>query len=137
MTIPTDGNPFGEKRTRYILEAGARKVKGRLLRDVLATDPDGRESVAVEAPNGVAVDVLEALRRAYQQGREDNAQDDPAPLARGILQIADAAGMPDTFWCHDSRVRMARDVLGVPVDGRYTHAHLWEAPESASREIES
>jgi hypothetical protein len=60
-----------------------------------------------------------------------------AQLARGILQIADAAGMPDTFWQSDSRVRMARDVLGVPDDGRYTHAHLWETPESASREIES
>ena len=55
-----------------------------------------------------------------------------AQLAQGILQIADAAGMPDTFWQSDSRVRMARDVLGVPVDGRYTHAHLWETPEETS-----
>jgi hypothetical protein len=60
-----------------------------------------------------------------------------AQLAQGILQLADAGGMPDTFWQSDSRVRMARDVLGVPVDGRYTHAHLWETPGSASREVES
>lgn len=50
-------------------------------------------------------------------------------LAQGILQLADAAGMPDSFWQSDSRVRMARDVLGVPADGRYSHAHLWETPE--------
>jgi hypothetical protein len=67
---------------------------------------------------------------------EDNRQDAPpstlTQLARGILQIADAGGMPDTFWLHDSRVRMARDVLGVPDDGRYTHAHLWETREATS-----
>jgi hypothetical protein len=47
-------------------------------------------------------------------------------LAQGILQLADIGGMPDSFWQSDSRVRMARDVLGVPADGRYSHAHLWE-----------
>ncbi len=46
-------------------------------------------------------------------------------LARGLLQIADAAGMPDTFWQTDSRVKLAREVLNVPEDGRYTHASLW------------
>jgi len=46
-------------------------------------------------------------------------------LARGLLQIADAAGMPDSFWRSDSRVRLAREVLAVPEDGRETHAHLW------------
>jgi hypothetical protein len=58
-------------------------------------------------------------------------QDDrTADLARGLLQIADAGGMPDTFWRTDSRVRLAREVLGIPEDGRYTHAHLWaEADE--------
>ena len=68
------------------------------------------------------------------QDREDNAQAapqaTPAQLARGILQLADLAGMPDSFWLDDSRVRMARGVLGVPDDGRYTHAHLWETPPS-------
>jgi DNA-binding PadR family transcriptional regulator len=47
-------------------------------------------------------------------------------LARGLLQIADLAGMPDTFWRDDRRVRLARTVLGVPEDGRYTHAALWD-----------
>ncbi len=50
-------------------------------------------------------------------------------LARGLLQIADAAGMPDSFWRSDSRVRLAREVLAVPEDGRETHAHLWD-PEA-------
>lgn len=51
--------------------------------------------------------------------------DQARALARGLLQIADAAGMPDTFWQTDSRVKLARDVLGVPEDGRYSHEHLW------------
>jgi hypothetical protein len=55
-----------------------------------------------------------------------------AQLAQGILQLADAGGMPDTFWQSDCRVRMARDVLGIPADGRYTHEHLWETPEETS-----
>jgi len=66
---------FRDVRSSYILEADPRKVKGRLMRDILVTDPDGRQSVAVMVPNGVAIDVLEALRAAYQQGREDNAQE--------------------------------------------------------------
>jgi hypothetical protein len=55
-----------------------------------------------------------------------------AALARGLLQIADAGGMPDAFWRHDSRVGMAREILGVPEDGRQTHAHLWAPPEPES-----
>lgn len=47
-------------------------------------------------------------------------------LARGVLQIADAAGMPDTYWQTNTAVAVARSVLGVPPDGRYTHSHLWE-----------
>lgn len=46
-------------------------------------------------------------------------------LAVGLLQIADAAGMPDTYWQTDSRVRLARRALDVPEDGRESHAHLW------------
>ena len=60
-------------QTRYILESNPHKVGGRLMRDVLAYDPAGDRSVAVVVPNSVAVDVLEALRTAYQQGRENNA----------------------------------------------------------------
>jgi len=113
-----------DRRTRYILEGYPRNVKGRLRRDVLVTDPDGHRSVTVEVANGDAMDVLEALREAYQQGREDNA---PTALAQAVMQLADLGGMPDSFWCTDNRVKMARDVLGVPEDGRISHAHLWEA----------
>ena len=59
-------------------------------------------------------------------------EDRSAALARGLLQIADAAGMPDTFWQTDSRVRLAREVLDVPEDGRYTHAHLWDDTREAN-----
>jgi hypothetical protein len=57
---------------------------------------------------------------------EQREPDRAVALARGLLQIADAAGMPDTFWRTDSRVRLAREVLGIPEDGRYTHAQEWE-----------
>jgi hypothetical protein len=50
-------------------------------------------------------------------------------LARALLSLADTAEMPDTYWQTDSRVALAREVLGVPVDGRYTHAHLWAPKE--------
>jgi hypothetical protein len=62
-------------RTRYILEGNSHRTggSGRRMRDVLAYDPAGNRSVAITVPNTLAVDVLEALRAAYQQGREDNA----------------------------------------------------------------
>jgi hypothetical protein len=50
-------------------------------------------------------------------------------LARGMLQIADIANMPDTFWEIDSRIRLAREVLSVPKAGRYSYAHLWSGDE--------
>jgi hypothetical protein len=46
-------------------------------------------------------------------------------LARAILSLADSEGLPDTSWQMDRRVDVARRVLGVPEDGRYTHAYLW------------
>lgn len=46
-------------------------------------------------------------------------------LAKAILSLADTASMPDTYWQRDSRVALARAVLDVPQDGRYSHAHLW------------
>lgn len=48
-------------------------------------------------------------------------------LAQAILSLADTAGIPDSFWQTDSRVALAREVLDVPEDGRYSHAHLWES----------
>jgi hypothetical protein len=53
-------------------------------------------------------------------------------LARAVLQLADTASMPDTAWQRDSRVRLAREVLGVPANGRYDFAHKW-AMESNSQ----
>lgn len=63
-----------EYRSTYILEGYPRTVKGQQMRHVLVTDPHGRQSVAAEVPDEAAMDVLEALRKAYEQGREDNAQ---------------------------------------------------------------
>ena len=72
-----------EYRSSYILEGDPHRVKGRLMRHVLVTGSDGHQSVAVEVPNDAAMDVLEALRRAYEQGREDNAQAYAEPEAAG------------------------------------------------------
>lgn len=47
-------------------------------------------------------------------------------LARAILQLADSAGMPDSFWQTDSRIELARYVLNVAKDERYTRAKEWE-----------
>lgn len=52
-----------------------------------------------------------------------------ARLARAVLQIADDGGMPDTYWAIDSRIRLAREVLGVPPGGRHTHSNLWDLSE--------
>jgi hypothetical protein len=49
-------------------------------------------------------------------------------LARFVLAFADLGQMPDSFWKTDRRVALARLTLGVPDDGRYTHARLWEEP---------
>jgi hypothetical protein len=53
-------------------------------------------------------------------------------LAQAVLSLADSAGMPDSFWETDSRVALARQVLGVPQDGRYSHAHLWSNSDAAT-----
>lgn len=49
-------------------------------------------------------------------------------LAKAVLNLADTAEMPDTYWQTDWRITLAREVLHVPVDGRHTHAELWDAP---------
>jgi hypothetical protein len=64
---------MNDSRSTYILAADPHEVKGRLMRNVLVTDPAGYMSVAVEVPYAFAMDVLDALRREYQRGREDNA----------------------------------------------------------------
>lgn len=50
---------------------------------------------------------------------------DPLWMARSLLRIADKAGMADKYWQTDRVIAEARKKLNVPVDGRYTHAHLW------------
>jgi hypothetical protein len=47
-------------------------------------------------------------------------------LAGYVLQLADLSGMPDSVWATDRRVTIAREILGIPVDGRYTHQVIWE-----------
>jgi hypothetical protein len=49
-------------------------------------------------------------------------------LARALLQLADDAQMPDAYWQADSRMVLARRILGVPDTGRSSHAHLWAKP---------
>src|SRR5437868_6058331 len=46
-------------------------------------------------------------------------------LAVAVLQLADIGGMPDTYWQTDKRIMLAREILDVPADGRYTHDHVW------------
>lgn len=59
----------------------------------------------------------------------DHSEPTQEALAKALLQIADVAGMPDTYWQRDSRVELAREVLGIPADSRYTHSHLWSTDE--------
>jgi hypothetical protein len=108
------GGRWPEVRTQYILEGDSRKAKGRLMlmRDVLVTDPKGRQSVAVTVTNTVAMDVLEALRAAYQQGREDlaeereNAEDGiPEPYVCGpdCNRLVTWKHTPDNCWKPEPR----------------------------------
>lgn len=50
---------------------------------------------------------------------------DPLWSSRALLRLADKANMADAYWQTDRVIRQAREKLDVPVDGRYTHAHLW------------
>lgn len=59
----------------------------------------------------------------------DDLEDDRSNLARAVLQLADLEGMPDSFWGTDSRVALARRVLDVPEDDRYSHAEKWEVEQ--------
>lgn len=50
-------------------------------------------------------------------------------LARSVLRLADLGGMPDTYWQTDTAVQLARHVLNVGDDERYTKPHIWERVE--------
>ena len=52
-------------------------------------------------------------------------------LSKAVLSLADTAGMPDSYWQTDSRLMIAKEILEVPEDGRYTHAHLWTPKEES------
>jgi DNA-binding PadR family transcriptional regulator len=99
-------------------EAVNPEVEGRPRRRYYQITPAGAAAVSE------ATEREEARARALGSGNGT-----ARALARGLLQIADLAGMPDTFWQDDIRVRLARKVLGVPRNGRYTHAALWEDDE--------
>ena len=59
------------KRT-WILGKQQKFVPGRpAMREVLETDPAGHQRVLLVVAEVCAVDVLEALRTTYQNGRED------------------------------------------------------------------
>ena len=61
-------------RREYKLAADPfRPGDGRLRREILQITDDGRREVFAAVGNEDALDVLEAIRRAYQDGREDNA----------------------------------------------------------------
>lgn len=47
-------------------------------------------------------------------------------LAAAVLSLADTAGMPESYWQTDRRVELARAILGVEKDERYTKASLWD-----------
>lgn len=62
----------------YILAADpfVQPVSGRMMREVMERTDGGPWQVIVVAGQDEAVDVLTALRRACQDGREDKAQED-------------------------------------------------------------
>lgn len=59
-------------RREYKLAADPIRWKGKPVREILQF-ADGRREVCVVVPEGWALDVRDALARAYRDGREDNA----------------------------------------------------------------
>lgn len=56
----------------WILGKQQKFVPGKpTMRDILETDPDGRQQVLVVVAEVCAVDVLAALRTTYRNGSED------------------------------------------------------------------
>jgi hypothetical protein len=48
--------------------------------------------------------------------READLERERDQLARDILSLADTAGMPDTYWRTDQRLKRARAALGLDED---------------------
>ncbi len=61
------------RRTYKLAADPFRPGDGRLRREILQFTDDGRSEVFAAVGNEDAMDVLEAIRRAYEHGREDNA----------------------------------------------------------------
>jgi hypothetical protein len=59
---------------------------------------------------------------------------DPLWMARTMLRLADKARMADKYWQTDRVIAEAREKLNVPVDGRYTHAHLWAGSQGGKQD---
>lgn len=47
-------------------------------------------------------------------------------LARSVLTIASAAGMPDTYWQTDRRIRLACRALGLTPTRARSSAERWQ-----------
>jgi hypothetical protein len=51
-------------------------------------------------------------------------------LARAVCSIAASAGMPDSYWETDSRIELARQVLGAEEVERWERGELeWESED--------
>lgn len=58
------------------------------------------------------IPAAEANERAREyQGIARELREDKRKLAIALLSLAETAGMPDSFWTTDSRVRLALDAL--------------------------
>lgn len=59
-------------------------------------------------------------------------------LAKSVLQIAAAGGMPDTFWATDSRIRLACQTLGWETDEAREWAYNevdWQPEDQSASDI--
>jgi rubrerythrin len=121
----------------YKLAAEAHRHGGLSRREVLEFAADGHRTAVLVVDDRNAMDVLEALRRAYQNGREDLAQErdgargEPVPRrciacgheAHGDWQCA----VCDAYLCEeDARYGPSGDLFcanPVACEARYAAAH--------------
>lgn len=76
--------------------------------------------VTVRRPFAVEIDAL--------LGSEVADPDDvQRALAKAVLTIASAAGMPDTYWRTDRRVRLACRALGLTPAAARRRAERWQS----------
>lgn len=120
-------------RREYKLAADpvVRVIRGsaRAVREILEVR-DGRREVFAVVEDSTALDVLEAIRRAYQRGREDRGgEDEPVeaggalvPLGRELLAMVDA-------YAASRRIDRTEAVRRLTTDA-VTRARVNEAPLS-------